>query len=60
MATEGLLNIKVFLNKCYDVISFIHGITSKMLSHDLNYIVDVVMSPKLALAFLAKLAFHFQ
>ena len=38
-ATLGLLKIKVFWNKDYDV-------TSKIVSHESNYIVDVVMWPK--------------
>ena len=46
MATLGLLKIKVFWNKAYDVIIFVHDVTNKMLSHDSNYIVDVVTRPK--------------
>ena len=46
LATLGLLKIKVFLNKCYDVIIYVHEVTNKMLSFKLNYIVDVVMWPK--------------
>ena len=45
-ATLGLLKIKLFWNKIYDVIFDIHDITSKILSHNSNYIVDVVMWPK--------------
>ena len=43
MITLGLLKIKVFLNKGYDVIIFVHGFTNYILSRDSNYIVDVVM-----------------
>ena len=46
MATLGLLKIKVFWNKGYDVIIFVHDVTNKILSRDSNYIVDVVMWPK--------------
>ena len=44
--TPGLLKIRVFLNKGYDVIIFVHDVTNKILSRDLNYVVDVVMWPK--------------
>ena len=43
MAILGHLKIKVFWNKSYDVIIFVHDITCKILSFDSNYIVDVVM-----------------
>ena len=43
MATLGLLKIKIFSNKGYDVIISIHEFTSKFLSRDSNYTVDVVM-----------------
>ena len=46
IATLGFLKIKVFWNKGYDVIIFAHDVTTKVLSHDSNYIVDVVMWPK--------------
>ena len=46
MATLGLLKIRVFLNKGYDVIISVHGITNKFLLRDSNYIIDVVMWPK--------------
>ena len=42
----GLLKIKVFRNKGYDVIISVIDVTSKTLSRDSNYIVDVVMCPK--------------
>ena len=45
MATPGLLKIKDFWNKCYDVIVFAN-VTNKISSHDLNYILDMVMWPK--------------
>ena len=37
------LKIKVFLNIVYDVIIYVHYVTSKILSLDSNYIVDMVM-----------------
>ena len=40
------LKIKVFLNIVYDVIIYVHYVTSKILSRDSNYIVDMVMWPK--------------
>ena len=46
MVTPGLLKIKVFRNKSYDVMIYVHGVTNKFLSRDSNYIVDMVMSPK--------------
>ena len=46
MATPVLLKTKVFWNKGYDVIIHVHDVTNKILSPDLNYIVDVVMWPK--------------
>ena len=46
MATPGLLKIKVFENKSYDVITSVHDLINKILSRDSNCIVDVVMRPK--------------
>ena len=46
MATLGLLKIKVFWNKSYDVIISFHDFTNKILSGDSNYIVDVAMWTK--------------
>ena len=46
MAALGLLEIKVFWSKGYDVMSYVHDVTSQILSPDSNYIVDVVMWPK--------------
>ena len=46
MATLGLSKIKIFWNKVYDVIISFHDIANKIVSSDLNYIVDEVMSPK--------------
>ena len=46
MASPGLLKIEVFWNKGYEVIIFVHDLTKKIFSPDLNYIVDVVMWPK--------------
>ena len=41
----GLL--KTFLKKGFNVITFVHDVTGKILSRDSNNIVDVVISPKL-------------
>ena len=46
MATRGLLKISVLWNKGYDVIVSVHDVTSRILSRDSNYIIDVVMWPK--------------
>ena len=43
MTAPGILKITVFWTKGYDVIIYVHDVTSKILSRDLNYIVDVVM-----------------
>ena len=43
MATPGLLKIKVFRNKGYYVMYSVYNVTSKILSHDSNHSVDVVM-----------------
>ena len=43
MATLGFLEIKVFINKGYDVIISVYYVINKDLSRDSNFIVDVVM-----------------
>ena len=43
VATLGLLKIKAFWNKSYDVMISAHGVTKEIYS---NYIVDVAMWPK--------------
>ena len=43
LATLELFKIKVSRNKDYDTITSTHDITNKILSHDSNYNVDVVM-----------------
>ena len=45
LATLGLLKIKVFLKKSYYILTSVHDVTNKILSHD-KYIADVIMSPK--------------
>ena len=46
MATPALLKIKIFWNKGYYVIYSVYDVTNKIFSHDLNYVMDVVMGPK--------------
>ena len=46
LAILGLLKIKVFWSEGYDLIIYVHDVTSKILSRDSNYVVDVVMWPK--------------
>ena len=43
ISTPGLLKIRVFSNDGYDVIISFHDVTSKILSRDSNYIIDVVI-----------------
>ena len=43
MATPGLLKILIFLNEGYDLIIYIHDVTNRILSRDLNHIVDAAM-----------------
>ena len=45
-ANLGLLKIKIFWNKDYDVVISVHDFTSKIVSRDSNYVVDMVMWPK--------------
>ena len=40
------IKIKIFQNKGYDVLISVHGVTNKILSHESNQIVDMVMWPK--------------
>ena len=46
MPTLALLKIKVYSNKGYYVIYCVYNFTNRILSHDSNYIMDVVMWPK--------------
>ena len=46
MVTPALVKIQIFWNKGYDVIISVSDATSKILSRDSNYIIDVVMWPK--------------
>ena len=46
LATPGLLKIKIFRNKGYDVIIPDSDVTNKILSRDSNYILDAVMWSK--------------
>ena len=46
MADLGLLKIKLFWNKGYDVTIFVYDVTNKILLRKSNYIVNIVMWPK--------------
>ena len=46
MAAPALLKIKIFWNEGYYVIYFVDDVTNKILSHESNYIMDVVMRPE--------------
>ena len=50
MTTPGLLKITVFWNKGYDVITSVDDTINKILSHDSNYIVDVLMWPSISMS----------
>ena len=43
MATLGLLKIKIFQNKDYDVIVSVYEVINKFLPRSSDYIIDVVM-----------------
>ena len=45
-ATPGLLKIRVFWNKGYDVLISVDDVISKIFSRDSNYIVHLFMLPK--------------
>ena len=47
MATPGLLKIKIFWKTAYDIIISAHDVTNTILPRDSNYIVSVVVWPKL-------------
>ena len=46
MATSGLLKIRVYWKKGYDVKISVYDIINKFLSRDSIYIIDVAMWPK--------------
>ena len=46
LATLDLLKMRVIWNEGYGAIINVHDVTNKTLSHDSNYIVDMVMWPK--------------
>ena len=43
LASLGFLKIKVFLNKGYEVIIFVHDVINEAFPRDSSYIVDAVM-----------------
>ena len=47
LATLSLLKIKVIWGNGYDIITPVYDVTNKILPHESNYIVDVVMRPKI-------------
>ena len=47
IAVLGLIQLKTFWNKSNDVKIFVYEVTKKNVLRDSNYIVDVVMWPKL-------------
>ena len=47
IAALGLIQLKIFWNKSNDLKIFVYEVTKKKFLRDSNYIVDVVMWPKL-------------
>ena len=47
MAALGFLKMKIFWNRCYEIITYAHDVTNKVLLQVLKYIVNVVMWPRL-------------
>ena len=47
MATLGLLKTKIFRTKRYNVVISVYETTNRISSRDPNYIVDMIMCPKL-------------
>ena len=45
IGTLGLIKIKIFWDKGYEVIISVYDVTNKILSRDSNYVVDVIMWP---------------
>ena len=45
MTTPDVLKVTVFWSKGYDLILSAHDVSNKILSHNLKYIVDVVVQP---------------
>ena len=43
MATPGLIKIRVFWKRGYDITISVHDVINKLLSHDSIQIIDVVM-----------------
>ena len=43
LATQGLLRLKIFQNKGYDIMIVDYEVTNRISFRDSNYIVDVVM-----------------
>ena len=43
LAIPGLLKINIFQNKGYDITIVDYDVTNKILSHDSNYVVHVVI-----------------
>ena len=50
IATLDFLLKKLFWNKGYDIITYVHNVTNKILSRDSNYIVDAVMWSSISMA----------
>ena len=48
LATPSLLKTKIFSNEAFDVIILHYGVTSNLLSHDSNYIVNFFYVTKIS------------
>ena len=51
MVTVGIVNIKVFQKKGYDIIVFVYDVTNKILSLESNYIVYMGLTLGMTLKF---------
>ena len=44
IATGGLLKLKLFWSKSYDIMIYVYDVTNEVLSRYSNYIIDMVIS----------------
>ena len=51
MVTVGIVNLKVFQKKGYDIIAFVYDVTNKILSLESNYIVYMGLTLGMTLKF---------
>lgn len=56
MVTVGIVNLKVFQKKGYDIIAFVYDVTNKILSLESNYIVYMGLTLGMTLKFYTSVA----